>query len=179
MAETTYQPGAAANVHAERDGERWTLVFVRELRHAPSKVWSALTDPEQLRAWAPFDADRDLGRTGAAQLTMANARGAAPASAPMQITVHRAETERLLEYDWGGDRLRWELEAIPAGTRLTLRHTVSDRGMLSKVAAGWHICVDVAERNLDGKPVGRIVAEDALQHGWQELNEAYGKKLDR
>lgn len=179
MAEPTYQPGAPASVHAERDGDRWTLVFVRDLRHAPANVWSALTDPEQLRAWAPFDADRDLGRTGAAQLTMASARGGTAASAPMQITVHRAEAERLLEYDWGGDRLRWELDAIPGGTRLTLRHTVSDRGMLSKVAAGWHICVDVAERSLDGKPVGRIVAEDAMEHGWQRLNDAYGKKLDR
>lgn len=177
MAETTYQPGAAANVRAERDGERWTLVFVRELRHAPAKVWSALTDPEQLRAWAPFDADRDLGRTGAAQLTMASARGGAAPSPPMQITVHRAEPETLLEYDWGTDRLRWELAAIPSGTQLTLRHTVNDRGMLSKVAAGWHICIEVAERNLDGKPVGRIVAEDALKHGWEGLNDSYHRKL--
>jgi uncharacterized protein YndB with AHSA1/START domain len=178
MTETTHQPGAPANVHAERDGERWTLVFVRELRHAPAKVWSALTDPEQLRAWAPFDADRDLGRTGAAKLTMASARGKAAAAPPLQITVHRAEPEALLEYDWGGDRLRWELAATPTGTRLTLRHTVNDRGMLSKVAAGWHICIDVAERSLAGAPVARIVGEDALQHGWDGLHEAYGKKLD-
>jgi uncharacterized protein YndB with AHSA1/START domain len=178
MAETPYQPGAAANVRAERDGERWTLVFVRELHHAPAKVWSALTDPQQLRAWAPFDADRDLGRTGAARLTMASARGGAAPAAPISITVQRAEAETLLEYDWGGDRLRWELAAIPGGTRLTLRHTVNDRGMLSKVAAGWHICIDVAERNLDGEPLARIVGEDALQHGWQRLHDAYAEKLD-
>ena len=33
------------------------------------------------------------------------------------------------------------------------------RSWLSKVAAGWHICLDVAERQLAGDPVGRIVAD--------------------
>jgi len=43
----------------------WTLILVRDLRHSPEKVWQALTDPAQLREWAPFDADRSLGSAGA------------------------------------------------------------------------------------------------------------------
>ena len=39
-------------------------MLVRELRHPPAKVWRALTEPEQLREWAPFDADRSLGTVG-------------------------------------------------------------------------------------------------------------------
>ena len=76
-----------------------------------------------------------------------------------------------------GDLLRWELAPTPTGTRLTLSHTVADRSWLSKVAAGWHICLDVAERWLDGAPIGRIVANDAKQAGWDPLNAAYGARF--
>jgi len=44
-----YRPGPAAGAEIHKDGENWTLVLVRELRHPPTKVWQALTDPEQLR----------------------------------------------------------------------------------------------------------------------------------
>lgn len=173
MPKKNYQPAAAGQAAARPDGERWTLVLVRELRHTPAEVWGALTDPAQLREWSPFDADRDLGAPGAAQLIMA---GAADPQ-PMPSTVRRAERPTLLEYTWGDDLLCWELEAIPGGTRLTLRHT-TEREWLSKVAAGWHICLDVAERALAGAPVGRIVAEEGKQHGWERLEKEYAAKLD-
>jgi hypothetical protein len=47
------------------------------------------------------------------------------------------------------------------------------------VAAGWHICLDVAERNLAGEPIGRIVGEAARDYGWEQLNDAYAAELDR
>lgn len=56
-----YTPGPAAGAEIQKDGEKWTLVLVRDLPHPPAKVWQALTDPEQLREWAPFDSDRNLG----------------------------------------------------------------------------------------------------------------------
>lgn len=59
-----YKPGPAANAEIRKDGENWTLVLVRELRHPPATVWQALTDPAQLREWAPFDADRSLAAAG-------------------------------------------------------------------------------------------------------------------
>ena len=49
----------------EKDGDKWTLILVRELRHSPEKVWQALTDPAQLREWAPFDADGSMATVGA------------------------------------------------------------------------------------------------------------------
>ena len=59
-----YTPGPAAGAQVRKDGEKWTLILVRELRHPPEKVWQALTDPAHLREWAPFDADRSLGTVG-------------------------------------------------------------------------------------------------------------------
>lgn len=168
-----FEPGPLAAVDFQADGDRWTLTFVRELRHPPEKVWSALTDPVQLEQWAPFNAERNLASTGPATLTMVSR----DESVEMSGSVIRSERPILLEYTWGTDLLQWRLEAIERGTRLTLRHTVSHRELGPKVAAGWHICLVVAEPMLDGAPIGRIVGEDAMDHGWQELHDAYAERL--
>ena len=59
-----YMPGPANVAQVRKDGEKWTLILVRELRHSPEKVWQALTDPAHLREWAPFEADGNLGSVG-------------------------------------------------------------------------------------------------------------------
>jgi uncharacterized protein YndB with AHSA1/START domain len=46
-----YVPGPAAGAEVRKDGDKWTLVLVRELHHPPQKVWKALTDPASLREW--------------------------------------------------------------------------------------------------------------------------------
>jgi uncharacterized protein YndB with AHSA1/START domain len=169
-----FDPGPLAEVTARQDGDRWTVVFVRELGHPPEKVWAALTDPDQLTRWAPFTADRDLGRTGAATLKMLDAGG--PDDLP-PAEVTRAQAPVLLEYTWGGDVLRWELARSDQGTRLTLRHTVADREMAAKVAAGWHLCLLVADRLLAGEPIEPIRGERAIDFGWEDLRRAYDAEL--
>lgn len=178
MTRTESTNASLADVEVRKEGKRWTLVFTRELRHPIDSVWIALTDPTQLRQWAPFDADRNLGVVGQATLTMADA-GGKMTDERLPAAIRRAEHPRLLEYTWGDDLLRWELQLVGSGqrTRLTLAHTLEGRDLAAKVAAGWHVCLDVAERVLDGQPTGRIVAGDAKQHGWEELRDAYHEKL--
>jgi uncharacterized protein YndB with AHSA1/START domain len=171
---TSFDPGPLAPVTVHRDGDRWTLVFVREFPQAPALVWAALTDPQQLAAWAPFEADRPLDRTGPATLTMIDG----DTRQPLAATVRRSEPPHLLEYAWGTDELRWELTPSGTGTRLTLSHTVPDQSWLSKVAAGWHLCLAVAQRMLDGDPVTVIRGGDAMNYGWADLDVAYRKVLD-
>jgi uncharacterized protein YndB with AHSA1/START domain len=167
-----YRPGSAAGAEIQKDGEKWTLVLVRELRHPPAMVWQALTDPEQLSEWAPFDADRNLAAVGPVKLSTVGA----PAPQVSESTVKRAEAPRLLEFGWGGNDLRWELEALGSGTRLTLWHNI-DRGYISWGAAGWHICFDVLDRLLDSEPIGRIAGRDAMQFEWQRLVDEYAKQF--
>ena len=95
----------------------------------------------------------------------------------LPATVVRAERPTLLEHTWATDLLRWELVPTDAGTRLTLRHTVDDPEWGPKVAAGWHLCLIVAEHLLDGEPIDPIRGEDARNYGWEELREAYAEKL--
>jgi hypothetical protein len=89
----------------------------------------------------------------------------------------RADAPRLLEYTWGGNEIRWELEACGGGTRLTLWHNI-DRRYIAMGAAGWHICFDVLDHLLSGTPIGRIVAGDAMKFGgWQRLHAEYARQF--
>ena len=40
-------------------------------------------------------------------------------------------------------------------------------------AAGWHLCLVVAERLLDGNPIAPIVGTRALEYGWERLRALY------
>ncbi|HTZ58000.1 MAG TPA: SRPBCC family protein [Acidobacteriaceae bacterium] len=169
-----YTPGPANGAHIEKEGEKWTLVIVRQLRHPPERVWEALIDPAHLREWAPFDADGSLGAVGATvKLTTVNA----PTPHVTEATVRRAEPPRVLEYNWGGFDMRWQLEPSAGGTRLTLWHNI-DRRFISMGAAGWHICFDVLDHLLAGTPMGRTVGGDAVKFaGWKRLNAEYAKQF--
>ena len=169
-----YTPGPASGAQVRKDGEKWTLILVRELRHPPQKVWQALTDPAHLREWAPFEADASLGTVGS---TVKLTTVGAPKEHVSETRVTRADAPKALEYSWGGQDIRWELEPVGGGTRLTLWHNI-DRNFISMGAAGWHICLDVLDRFVRGAPIGRIVAGDALKFGgWQRLNAEYAKQF--
>ena len=169
-----YTPGPASGVQVRKVGEKLTLVLERELRHPPEKVWRALTEPAHLREWAPFDADGSLGTKGT---TVKLTTVGAPTPRVTETRVTRADAPRVLEYNWGGFDMRWELEAIGAGTRLTLWTNIDPRFM-SMGAAGWHICFDVLDHLLTGAPIGRMVGPDAIKFGgWQRLNGEYAKQL--
>jgi hypothetical protein len=163
----SYVPGPAAGAEVRKDGDQWTLILVRDLRHSPEKVWQALTDPAHLPEWAPFDVEGTLGAVGTVKLTWVGT----PTAVETRVT--RADAARMLEY---GD-IRWELEALGGGTRLTLWHNI-DRRFISWGAAGWHICLDVLDRLLADEPIGRIVGPEAMKFsGWQRLTGEYAKQF--
>jgi hypothetical protein len=162
-----YAPGPASGAEVRKDGEKWTLILTRELRHPPEKVWQALTDPAHLREWAPFETDGSLGMVGTVKLTWV------ATSQVLETRVTRADAPKVLEYN----DIRWELEAFGGGTRLTLWHNI-DRRFISWGAAGWHISFDALERLLAGEPIGRIVGAEAMKFaGWQRLVAEYAKQF--
>ncbi|MGB8885251.1 MAG: SRPBCC domain-containing protein [Candidatus Korobacteraceae bacterium] len=169
-----YTPGPASGARIQKDGEKWTLVLVRELHHPPEKVWQAITDPAHLREWAPFDANGSLATAGA---TVKLTTVGAPVPRVTETTVTRADAPRLLEYKWGDFDMRWQLEDLGDGTRLTLWTNIGQR-FIAMGAAGWHICFDVLDRLLGGTPIGRIVGPEAMKFGrWQRLHAEYAKQF--
>ena len=169
-----YSPGPAGGARIEKKGESWTLVLVRQLAHPPAKVWKALTQPEHLREWAPFDSNQSLDHVGTATLTTVGS----PAPHITEAQIKRADAPRVLEFNWGGQDIRWELEPVGNdSTRLTLWHNI-DRRFIAMGAAGWHLCIDIMDRFLDGNPVGRIVGPDAMKFdGWHRLHREYAKEF--
>jgi Activator of Hsp90 ATPase homolog 1-like protein len=163
-----YTPGAASGAQVLKEGEKWTLILVRELRHAPGKVWRALTDPTHVREWAPYEVEGSLDTVGATvRLKWAGTGNVTEAR------VTRVEERKVLEF---GD-MRWELEALGSGTRLTLWHSI-DRRFVAWGAAGWHICFDVLDHLLNGTPMHRIAGADAMKlEGWQRLTAEYAKQF--
>ena len=116
-----YTPGPASGAQIRKGGEKWTLILVRELRHSPEKVCEALTDPAQLREWAPFEVDGSPGTVGTVKLIWVGT------PTPLETIVTRAEAPKVLEYN----DTRWELEPFGGGTRLTLWSiAASARGVL-------------------------------------------------
>lgn len=163
-----YTPGPAIEVQVRKDGDKWTLVLTRELHHAPEKVWRALTEPEHLHEWAPFDVEGNLGAVGnAVKITWVGT------GTSFETSVTRADAPRALEFA----DIRWELERIEGGTRLTLWHAIDPR-FIAWGAAGWHIAIDVLAQLLSGVVIGRIAGSAGREfEGWQRLVAEYKRQF--
>ena len=169
-----YAPGRARGAQIRKDGESWTLVLVKRTAPPAGRGLAGDCEIQCTCEWAPFDADRSLGTAGAmVKLTTV----AAPTPHVTETVVRRADAPNVLEFGWGGNNMRWELEDFGGGTRLTLWHNI-DRRFIAMGAAGWHICFDVLDRLLGGTPIGRMVGPEAMKfEGWPTLLEEYSKLL--
>ena len=173
------QPELAEVSREDTDGDT-TVVFVRHFDSAPAAVWAEVTDPAELARWAPHTADRDLSTIGAVLFTMLgddDPEGVPAFDVPGHVLVSDRPYE--LEHTWATDVLDWRLEpdADARGTTLTLRHRLTDPAMASAVAAGWHLCLDVAADAMAGKTTIPVRGMAAMHHGWQQLNERYAEAL--
>jgi uncharacterized protein YndB with AHSA1/START domain len=158
----------------DRSGPAWRLRFVRRLPHSPERVWRALTEPGELEAWFPTTIEGE--RTAGATLTFTFRRGEAE---PFQGRMIACEPPRLLEFMWGTDTIRFELEPTEYGTRLTLHDTVDQNGKAARDAAGWHVCLDrlfVALDTGDGGDSGHAASERPGP-GWPQVHSLYQEKF--
>jgi uncharacterized protein YndB with AHSA1/START domain len=135
------------------EGGLWQLRFVRQLAHAPEKVWQALTEPEHQAGWLP-----------------ARMEGERREGAPLRFVFEEAPDHEstgellrwdppgLLEYTWEGEVLRWEVRPWGGGSELTLLSRFDEVGKAARDSAGWHICLDLLEASLAGTPAPEDLA---------------------
>jgi uncharacterized protein YndB with AHSA1/START domain len=145
------------------DDGRWQLRFTRTLPHAPEKVWRAITQPEHLAHWFPTTIEGE--RAAGARLTFSFRNGEAPSFEGEMLAY---EPPSLLEFRWGGDVVRLELQPAEQGTVLTLLDTLDERGKGARDAAGWHVCLDSLSTHLSGKHDAR----DAMSQ-WKDVHPRY------
>lgn len=148
----------------------WRLEFNRRLSHPPEKVWRALTDPEELRAWFPTTVEGQ--RSEGARLRFAFPSGHVP---PLDGEMITFSPPRLLEFRWGGDDvLRFELRPDGDGTLLTFAHTFGELSKATHDGAGWHECFELLAYQLDGQPPG---FEEGTR--WAEVLPCYQEHFGR
>jgi uncharacterized protein YndB with AHSA1/START domain len=146
------------------DGQ-WQLRFRRRLAHRPEKVWRALTEPEDLAAWFPTTIDGE--RAPGAVLAF---RFPGEAAAPLSGEMLAYDPPHHMQFSWGEDVVRFELESDGDGTILTLVDLIAERGKGARDAAGWHVCLDNLDRHLAGEPP---IPDDA----WASKNEEYQRRM--
>jgi uncharacterized protein YndB with AHSA1/START domain len=142
-------------------GQRARLRFERELAAAPSEVWRALTDPEELAAWFPCQVIAE-GWTAGATLRFVFPTGGVP---ELSGTVLEAHEPRLLSFTWGTETLRFELSPSGRGTLLVMTDEL-DRPIAARNAAGWEGCLD--------RLAGRVPADDA----WKARFDGYAAAFE-
>jgi uncharacterized protein YndB with AHSA1/START domain len=138
------------------------LRFERKLAHPVGKVWRAVTEPDHLSRWFPWQVELDPkvgGRIGFTHPTM-------DVTAPDAV-VTAFEPPRLFAYTWDDADLRWELTEDGDGCLLVFTHVFAERPAAAKVAAGWHLSLDALGDSLDG------VEATPPADRWTQLNAGY------
>jgi uncharacterized protein YndB with AHSA1/START domain len=134
------------------DYGRYALRFERQLPHPRAKVWRALTDKEELRAWfvSVVDYDRtEFEPAVGARLTFAYTTGAEVGHG--SVTAY--DPPKLLEYTWDGETLRWELAEDGADAcTLVFVTTFVDREMSGPLSDGWSAGLDQLADHLRKHP---------------------------
>ncbi|MEJ0049160.1 MAG: SRPBCC family protein [Rhodospirillales bacterium] len=147
------------------------LTFERDFARPVEKVWAALVTPTRISDWLCADAEVEPRAGGRFHLVFRNGPHI------MSGVITRFEPPHLLEYTWpesaanGHSIVRWDLSAIPAGTRLVLTHTLPAGGALADFASGWHWHLDALADAVDGTATPWNRAQ------WQTLQSAYLTRL--
>jgi uncharacterized protein YndB with AHSA1/START domain len=144
---------------------RVQLRFTRRFRHPPEKVWRALTEPEHLAAWFPARIEGE--RSAGAALRFVFPKGEGPT---LDGEMLRYEPPTVLEFRWGQDELRFELQRDGEGSLLNFVETFDEFGRAARDAAGWHVCLDALAAHLDGQP-------PAGQEAWPQVHQRYVERF--
>lgn len=132
--------------------------FERVLDVPAQEAWWALTDPDGLRGWFPCSISAQRWEVGGA-LTFTFPQHP---QLTMDGVVLECDPPWVLAYLWGSETLRFDLQPVPAGTRLVMVDEMS-APLAARNAAGWHLCLD--------RLAGAAPAEGSGE--WQRLFALY------
>jgi uncharacterized protein YndB with AHSA1/START domain len=154
--------------------DRPAVRFTLDVQQPLDRVWRAVTDPDELRAWFPSTVSY-RPRVGASIHFTDD-----PNLPSTSGTVLAYDAPRRFAFGWGDDELWFDLSVPSADAgpvcRLVLTDVLELRDAAARNAAGWEVCLDALELHLDG------VARDDGETGphtarsrqeWREYYEEY------
>jgi uncharacterized protein YndB with AHSA1/START domain len=140
------------------------LTFERIFDQPVSRVWAALTEPDQLAKWlAPTTIEGREGGTITLHLTGGTMGG----------KILKWKKNEIVEYVWhNGSSVRWQLLSEGKGrTRLVFTHRKVLESQLVDAAKGWHYHLDALTLILEGKKVPENPVET-----WDEMTKDATKR---
>jgi uncharacterized protein YndB with AHSA1/START domain len=160
------------------DGDRIGLRFVRRFPHSVERVWTAITESDQLRYWMPCDIVGER-RTGAdIELPFWPAQ---VAKYQLEETVLHGRIEvweppEIFQWTWAGDVLRFELEPSDGATILNFTTWLEapDPNGAASAAGGYHVCLNQLGVLLDTGASPPLADRDDEA---RRLQEAYAERL--
>ncbi len=158
-----------------REEGRLGVRYRRLLAHRPQKVWRALTESEHLRHWMPCDlvGERRQGASLRVTFWPDVVEKCGITKPTLAGTINVWDPPHVFEWVWETDVLRWELEAVAAGTLLTFTTWPAGDEAVHKTAAGYHYCLAQLLELVDtGSVAGGFVETGA--RAWEPM---YGQLL--
>lgn len=136
----------STEVTADRsDPERPVLMIKRHLPHPASRVWDALTSPDELSRWYPCRVELEPRNGGRITFLF-------DGEPPEVSRITEFDPPHALSYEWGGESLRWTIEPHGDGSILRLSNTIIDPDWMPRTAAGWDTCIEDLLALLAGEP---------------------------
>ena len=134
----------------ERDGDRWSVRFVRRIDASALDVWDTLTNPERIARWMQTESMIMEPRAGGA----VHYRWGG--SDECHGTVSIFDPPHTLEYSWNeGENesiVRFDIIPLEEGVKLTLEHRMLRVGDLKGIGPGWHTHLDYLDAVLHDEP---------------------------
>jgi len=124
--------------------------FERHLGAPIERVWTAVTDPEQLPAWFPSGV-RYEPVTGGQISFFGDPNLPEPDDVDRVITW---DPPHRFAFGWGGDEIHLELTETDDGCRLVPLNVLVDKDTAARNATGWHGCLAELDKLLAGIPGG-------------------------
>jgi hypothetical protein len=145
-----------------------SLVMEVDVAGTDEQLWAALTDPEHLARWSPVVPDRPLTSIGPALARET------PESDPFAADVLAIAGSHAVTHRFGDVTVGWVVDV--GQVDLQVKPVAPEQAV--SLAAGWQVCLAVLDAQLSGLDQERIVGQDALEHGFEDLvalyREAFG-----
>ena len=159
-----------------------TLKIERLLPGPIERVWAYLTDSDLRRKWLAAG-QMELKVGAPFELVWRNDElTSPPGERPpgfdeehrMQSRITELDPPRKLAISWGSTGgVSFELEPRGEDVLLTVTHRqVTERAILLKVSAGWHMHLDILAARLSGEE-----PEESFWDGWVRLRNEYGRRM--
>ena len=161
-------PGLASpsltGVRLTLDDGRPAVRFTRTYDQPAGRVWQLVTEPAELARWFPSRVEMEL-RPGSTIRFSGD-----PDMPDSTGRVLAVDVLRHLSFAWGGDELRFDVEADDHGTRLTLTNVLESADAAARNAAGWEVCLAALDTAAQGGPQ---VPPDGGTPSWEKYYRAY------